>query len=1052
MAPTPEPATGSGIYTKKVDALTLSQLASYDDLCTDALVDRVSSFLFRFRGNSPPRKCRNSTSHSLTNSQVYFWTNIRKNRSRYFPCRGLHEEEIAGILRQYVVIDKDPATATAKLLELSGIKKYHDRLPTTSAKEHFARHVRKYVDIYLPDCPWECATTNRYTIDTHEAATYARRPIKKGELVKYLSGIQAPITKQEEQDLDLTRRDFSIVMSSRKKVPSLFLGPARFANHDCDANARLTTRGFNGMTVVAARDIKVGEEVTVSYGDNYFGEDNCECLCATCERLQRNGWDPDATTNSDEEDEDEGNAAEKTSGSPRSNASGSAVSETRAATDSASSSRNATPQPQQGQSKKRKIGEITNGAEGVENIPKHPRLNDLKKRPLPMSKLSQEFHFDNNDASAEASEVETPRSSSPASPASALEIVSSSQPSHQSTTSTSIADSACMIQDGKLPTEIAMKDGTTVELPDDALQLLNEQAGDTITIPVTVVEQAGTSDDVNMHEANQVQQEAASEDVEGNSSELSDLGDDLVIDDKKHAVVKRKHDSQPRVTRRALAQLTKKEGKAVIALNIDRSASHDRSSNDPNARRPGDYTLTPRLLVTPHSRWVKCRVCNDPFVQSDAFQTRLACPRCERHSKLYGYQWPKTDKSGKHDSEERILDHRTIHRFVDTEEERLIRKGRRSGLQGLIADFIEETERDSDSEPDDSAVGVETTPKRGRKRQRQSESEEVQVVPQLDGAQESAATAVVVKRKPGRPRKHPLPETPTREDAVIQIATALLESAKEAKKEKDRKKALAKAGPQPEAWHDKHGKFGGRWLYLTEKPKALYDDDNPPVVEHGKRRAAQVAAEKLPEHSNRRHTLPAKLEPKEKVTTKPAKSSERKSVVDLSETTLIVKRKVGRPRKRPLSPEPEVKAKRPKGVTVEIVDDEEVGSPVATRKYVRSGMYTKAAKQARLAQKQSEESLDVEMEDEGVENDDVQEVNDDEEDNGEDEEDEPEEEEEAPAKRKYVKSGNYTKTAKERRKSQTMARRRSSGFEIKQEPDENRPGKLKKPTRRVTMG
>lgn len=54
MAPTPEPATGSGIYNKK-DALTLSQLASYDDLCTDALVDRVSSFLsvaILVRGNA----------------------------------------------------------------------------------------------------------------------------------------------------------------------------------------------------------------------------------------------------------------------------------------------------------------------------------------------------------------------------------------------------------------------------------------------------------------------------------------------------------------------------------------------------------------------------------------------------------------------------------------------------------------------------------------------------------------------------------------------------------------------------------------------------------------------------------------------------------------------------------------------------------------------------------------------------------------------------------------------------------------------------------------
>jgi len=125
------------------------------------------------------------------------------------------------------------------------------------------------MNIYLPDCPFEVSTTNRYTIDTHEAAITARRFIGKGEVVKYLCGIQVIMTEEEEEEIKLNRRDFSIVVSSRNKSASLFLGPARFANHDCAANARLLTSGSSGMGIITVRDIEVGEEITVSYGMHF---------------------------------------------------------------------------------------------------------------------------------------------------------------------------------------------------------------------------------------------------------------------------------------------------------------------------------------------------------------------------------------------------------------------------------------------------------------------------------------------------------------------------------------------------------------------------------------------------------------------------------------------------------------------------------------------------------------------------------------------------------------------------------------------------------------
>jgi histone-lysine N-methyltransferase SUV420H len=234
---------------------------------------RAVSSLRRHINRCPGRSCKSLVS-SLTlykygsshRIQVFYWTTIRKNRSAYHSSRGVREEDVTSILQKSVIVQKDPAKAESQLLALAGLKKFSDALKTEKEKEDFRRHLRKYVNIYLPDCPFEVSSTNRYTVATHEAAVTARRFIKKGEVVKYLCGIQVIMTPEEEAHINLSRRDFSIVISSRNKTASLFLGPARFANHDCGANARLMTSGSAGMEIMAERDIEVGDEITVTYG------------------------------------------------------------------------------------------------------------------------------------------------------------------------------------------------------------------------------------------------------------------------------------------------------------------------------------------------------------------------------------------------------------------------------------------------------------------------------------------------------------------------------------------------------------------------------------------------------------------------------------------------------------------------------------------------------------------------------------------------------------------------------------------------------------------
>lgn len=91
-------------------------------------------------------------------------------------------------------------------------------------------------------------------------------------------------------------------------------------------------------------------------------------------------------------------------------------------------------------------------------------------------------------------------------------------------------------------------------------------------------------------------------------------------------------------------------------------------------RVPGDYHLTPLLIVDLASDWIRCQNCEEFFVQTDAYTPRFACPRCERHSKLYGYRWPKSERENSDDEEERVLDHRTIQRFANSTESRAVKK------------------------------------------------------------------------------------------------------------------------------------------------------------------------------------------------------------------------------------------------------------------------------------------------------------------------------------------------------------------------------------------
>ncbi|EME45658.1 hypothetical protein DOTSEDRAFT_71379 [Dothistroma septosporum NZE10] len=805
---------------KKKGGLTLSQLANYDDIITDALVDRV-----------------------------YFWSTIRKLKGNYHPSRGVQEEDVCKILQEDVVINKDAAKAHERLLNLPGLKRFKGLLKTEDEKGHFERHLRKYVNMYLPDCPFEVTTTNRYTIETAEAAVTARRYIKKGEAIKYLTGIQVEMSEQDEKEMK-GRTDFSVVVSSRRKRPSLFLGPARFANHDCQSNAGLNTTGPHGIHIVARRDIDVGEEITVTYGEDYFGIDNCECLCGTCEDLLRNGWDPRGQiiheeSSEDDSDEDGSQDAEPASTRPRTADSAASLKRKRDDTEDRKATINGEEPPvKRGRGRPRKYprpDEATAAAKAQQDDdidsdddePAGPRRHgshsfgrtcrgsfaeikklrpDERKDPildkvlrllgsvadrskirrntfpaaapvfvLPTSptppELELEMAEDSEDDDLEHmrngrttvrgargrftrhGKVIDPRKNSSdcfgSKQDSGVELVSESSrnklPSIKKERSLSNLrnvvnandppDDMYSIQPSPAPQEDPPKKRgrgrpRKYPRPEDTDPLADDSSPSTAnTDNSSSASQASSATSMDTFGAGNIAQGICEMLTTGPDREEGSTSRKVQVT----ATVAQASMTRTRSARQGDVQLlspdsadryrssrrgtrsAQTEVKATVT-SIEVIDSDDDSEEEVKrgkARIPKDYHLCEALLSTTYHRWVECRNCDEFFVQSDAYQTRIACPRCERHSKLYGYYWPKTDKEGKNDKEERILDHRRIHRFIDPEEERFERKGKKALAEVLKEKEISERQesQESDSKPD-RASRLRGSPRRSESRRK----------------------------------------------------------------------------------------------------------------------------------------------------------------------------------------------------------------------------------------------------------------------------------------------------------------------------------------------
>ncbi|POR32459.1 Histone-lysine N-methyltransferase [Tolypocladium paradoxum] len=619
------PAPKSAAAAKR-QRLTLAQLATYDDILTDALVDHV-----------------------------FYWTTIPKNRSTYHPSRAVREDVIAKIIQDEVVLNKDVEAGAKELLATDGLRRFLNSLRTDKERDDFERHLRRYLQIYLPDCPWEVSSTNRYTIVTHEACVTARRYIKRNETIKYLSGIQVNITPDEEKEIAVRKKDFSIVVSSRNKCTSLFMGPARFANHDCQANAKLMTTSQAGIEIIATRPIEVGEEITVTYGESYFGEDNCECLCQSCEKNLCNGWEPEdgvtvvkASVEEEQEkpeiyslrrrrrDDSIGGGSSRTpSVTPiirprvyKTRTKGSRFSNAKDSSSAAASPGPASPAPDAGTPRGRKRP-IDATAMATPPITPAKRLKYLVE---PLERAASRGSSVSGSASSTSgdameTDITSPEKESPE---------PSLQTPMKKATAVKREDSDQVDADAMALAPFSPQSIRGLRSPpssqDGVAKAQSEAAGEHAAMSITSI--------LNPHPSD------APKPVAPISLSIETVEDGAVRAD---------------------------EGGAPKRKKYQRRVFIKQTTPQARLRTPGDYVLTPLLLSEPDMAWIQCTNCSTYFVQQNAYFTRSSCPRCERHSKLYGFIWPKTDRVGPSDKEERVLDHRTVHRFLDTHDERRAR-------------------------------------------------------------------------------------------------------------------------------------------------------------------------------------------------------------------------------------------------------------------------------------------------------------------------------------------------------------------------------------------
>uniref|UniRef100_A0A0N4ZBK7 SET domain-containing protein n=1 Tax=Parastrongyloides trichosuri TaxID=131310 RepID=A0A0N4ZBK7_PARTI len=191
------------------------------------------------------------------------------------------------IMRRYITLPMTRRTLEEFFL-IGGIRKYcvnFSRKELIELKNHLHRYLSS-IGTHSGVCfekNYKNCKENNFGI-----RVVASEEFDEGDELEYVTGCFVYLDEEDKKTyIKPGINDFSIMESKSGEKDVCLLGPASFINHDCNPNVKYECKGGDVITIVAIKDINVGDELFVSYGKNFFGKNNVDCKCNTCDQQKK---------------------------------------------------------------------------------------------------------------------------------------------------------------------------------------------------------------------------------------------------------------------------------------------------------------------------------------------------------------------------------------------------------------------------------------------------------------------------------------------------------------------------------------------------------------------------------------------------------------------------------------------------------------------------------------------------------------------------------------------------------------------------------------------